>query len=260
VQNSGATSLSPWAPTALSWQDTQFAPLHDKIKAAIEKISPLPIKYVINTHFHGDHTGGNVAFHKDGATIVARDNIRIRLAAGSTNGLTGQRSQPQPADAIPADTFLSGTKKVQVGAAASLRSATSPTRTRTAIAGYTSATPMCSPLATSSVATIPISRGSGGSINGIINAVNLFLKAANDNTKIVPGHGALAAKANLEEYRDMLVAARDRICKLRDEGKTEEQVVAAKPRADLDAKWSNPANPQAAVNFERNVYNSFMRS
>jgi cyclase len=56
--------------------DTQFAPLHDKIKAAIEKISPLPIKYVINTHFHGDHTGGNAAFHKDGATIVAQDKLR----------------------------------------------------------------------------------------------------------------------------------------------------------------------------------------
>src|SRR5436190_12978772 len=95
--------------------DTQWAPLHDKIKAAIAKISPMPIKYVINTHFHGDHTDGNAAFHKEGATIVAQDNIRIRLVAGSTNGLTGNRSRPQPADAIPTDTYLSGSKKVQVG-------------------------------------------------------------------------------------------------------------------------------------------------
>src|SRR6516225_10775651 len=63
--------------------DTQFAPMHDKLKAAIEKISPLPIKYLINTHYHGDHTGGNAAFHKDGATIVAQDNIRVRLVAGN---------------------------------------------------------------------------------------------------------------------------------------------------------------------------------
>src|SRR3974377_437128 len=62
---------------------TEFAPLHDKIKAAIEKIAPPPVKYVINTHYHGDHTGGNALFHKDGATIVAEDNIRVRLAAGS---------------------------------------------------------------------------------------------------------------------------------------------------------------------------------
>src|SRR5271163_3531705 len=94
--------------------DSEFAPLHDKIKAAIEKISPLPIKYLIDTHFHGDHTGGNALFHKDGATVVAEDNIRVRLVAGSTNGLTGERSAPQPADAIPTDTYLSGTKKVEV--------------------------------------------------------------------------------------------------------------------------------------------------
>src|SRR5499426_3999160 len=71
--------------------DSEFAPLHDKIKAAIEKISPQPIKYLIDTHYHGDHTGGNAAFHKDGAIIVAQDNIRTRLAAGTTNGLTGNK-------------------------------------------------------------------------------------------------------------------------------------------------------------------------
>jgi cyclase len=89
----------------------------------------------------------------------------------------------------------------------------------------------------------------------MINAVNAFLKTANDTTKIVPGHGALATKVNLEEYRDMLVAARDRIRKLPDEGKTEEQVVAAEPLADPDAKWANLANPRAAVNLVRNVCN-----
>jgi len=85
--------------------DTEFAPLHDKLKAAISKISPLP-KYVINTHFHPDHVGGNAAFHKDGATIVAHDNLRIRLVAGAINGLTGNRSQPAPTDAIPTQTYL----------------------------------------------------------------------------------------------------------------------------------------------------------
>ena len=240
--------------------DTQFAPLHDKIKAAIEKISPLPIKYVINTHFHGDHTGGNAAFHKDGATIVAQDNIRLRLVAGSINGLTGQRSQPQPADAIPADTFVSGTKKVQVGGrVAEVSHVTNAHTDGDSWVYFRDA----NVLATGDIVSrnYPnLDWGSGGSINGMINAVNVFLKAANDNTKIVPGQGALATKANLEEYRDMLVAARDRIRKLRDEGKTEEQVVAAKPLADLDAKWSNPANPQGAINFVRNVYNSFARS
>jgi len=222
--------------------DTQWAPLHDKIKAAIQKISPLPVKYVINTHFHGDHTDGNAAFHKEGATIVAQDNIRLRLAAGSKNGLTGNISQPQPADAIPTETYLGGCKNVSVGG----RTAEVCHRTNAHTDGdswinFRDA----NVIATGDVFTrnYPnLDWGSGGSINGMINAANVFLKAANDNTKIVPGHGGLATKANLQEYRDMLVTARDRIRDLRDAGKSEAEVVAAKPLADLDAEWGNPAS------------------
>ena len=80
--------------------DSQFAPLHDKIKAAIAKISPLPVKFLINTHFHGDHTGGNEAFAKEGAIVVAQDNVRVRLAAGTTNGISGTKTPPvAPEDA-----------------------------------------------------------------------------------------------------------------------------------------------------------------
>src|SRR5579864_6575909 len=90
--------------------DTQFAPMHDKLKAAIEKISPLPIKQVIITHFHGDHTGGIAAFRKDGAQVLAQDNIRLRLLAGTTNGTTGNKTQPVGADALPTETYFGGTK------------------------------------------------------------------------------------------------------------------------------------------------------
>src|SRR5512132_853084 len=75
--------------------DGQFAPLSDKIKAAIKAISPLPVKYLVNTHFHGDHTGGNENFAKDGVTVVAHDNIRVRLAAGTVSGLTGAKVAPR---------------------------------------------------------------------------------------------------------------------------------------------------------------------
>src|SRR5260370_14339067 len=81
--------------------DSQFAPLHDKIKAAVAKISPLPIKYLINTHYHLDHVGGNAAFHRDGATTRAHDKIPLRPAAGTTNGNTGKKTPPSEADAIP---------------------------------------------------------------------------------------------------------------------------------------------------------------
>src|SRR3954449_12116239 len=95
--------------------DGQFAPLSDKIKTAIKAISPLPIKYLINTHFHGDHTGGNENFTKDGTIVVAQDNIRVRLAAGTVNGITGAKTEPRPADALPEETYIGGTKTVQVG-------------------------------------------------------------------------------------------------------------------------------------------------
>src|SRR5262245_48257297 len=81
--------------------DGQFAPLSAKIKAAIAAISPLPVKYLVNTHFHGDHTGGNAGFQKDGAIVVAQDNVRVRLAAGTTNGLTGSKTPPVAPEALP---------------------------------------------------------------------------------------------------------------------------------------------------------------
>jgi cyclase len=238
--------------------DTQFAPLHDKILAAIRAISPLPIKYVIDTHYHGDHTGGNAAFHKDGATIVAQDNIRLRLVAGSTNGLTGNRTPPQPADAIPTETYLGGSKNVQVGGRTAEVSHVTNAHTDGDSWIYFRDANVLSTGDVFSRNYPNLDWGSGGSINGMINAVNVFLKAANDNTKIVPGHGALATKANLQEYHDMLVTVRDRVRKLVDEGKSEQDVVAAKPLADLDAKWST--NPTQATNFLKNVYNSFHRA
>src|SRR5436189_4945724 len=95
--------------------DTQFAPLSDKIKAAVKAISPLPIKYALITHFHGDHTGGIENFQKDGVIALAQDNIRIRLIAGTTNGTTGNKMPAQSGDAIPKETYVGGTKEIMVG-------------------------------------------------------------------------------------------------------------------------------------------------
>ena len=95
--------------------DSQYAPLYDKIKATIAKISPLPIKYVISTHYHRDHVDGNELFNKAGATIVGHDNLRIRLAAGTTNLFNGNKTPPAPAGAIPTMTYQVGEMKVEVG-------------------------------------------------------------------------------------------------------------------------------------------------
>jgi glyoxylase-like metal-dependent hydrolase (beta-lactamase superfamily II) len=240
--------------------DSQFAPLHDKIKAAVEKISPLPVKYLINTLYHGDHTGGNALFHKDGATVVTQDNIRTRLAAGTTNGLTGNKTPPQPADALPTDTYFGGSKTVESGGRKALLTHVYNAHTdgdtwvffddaNVLDTGDTFGN-------TGRYNTIDFANG--GDIRGLIRAVDAYIKVSNDNTKIVPGQGALAKKADLVAWRAMLVTSRERIEKLFNEGKTEQEVLAAKPLADLDAKWA--ANEQQAQNWMRMVYNSFKRS
>jgi cyclase len=98
----------------------------------------------------------------------------------------------------------------------------------------------------------------GGDIRGMIRATNDWLKLANDNTKVVVGHGPLAKKSDVAEYNAMVKTARERVEKLVNEGKSEAEVVAAKPLADLDKTWAD--NDQAAANFVKQVYNSFKRS
>jgi glyoxylase-like metal-dependent hydrolase (beta-lactamase superfamily II) len=237
--------------------DSQFAPLHDKIKAAIAKISPLPIKYLVNTHYHGDHTGGNAAFHRDGATIVAHDNVRLRLAAGTVNATTGAKAPPAAADAIPTETHMVGGMKLQVGGrVAQLNHVYTAHTDGDTWVVFADA----NVLATGDVygsRTYPnLDWGSGGTIDGMILAIETFLKAANNDTKIVPGHGPVATKANLQEYHDMMVTARDRVKKLYDAGKSEQEVLAANPLADLNTKWASPQGITSGPSFLRNVYNS----
>jgi cyclase len=237
--------------------DTQFAPLHDKIKAAIAKISPLPVKYVINTHYHGDHVGGNAAFRKEGATIVGHDNIRVRLAAGTINGLTGNKAPPAEADAIPTETWLVGSSKVGVGGRTAQLNHLINAHTDGDTWVYF---PDANVLATGDIFSSRnypnLDWGNGGTIDGMILATETFLKAANDTTKIVPGHGPLATKADLQQFHDMLATVRERIKKLYDAGKSEQDVLAADPLADLNTKWSAAQGLGTGVTFTRNVYNS----
>jgi cyclase len=237
--------------------DTQFAPLHDKIKAAIAKISPLAVKYVINTHYHGDHTGGNALFHKEGATIVAQDNIRVRLAAGTTNGLTGGKTPPLEADGLPTDTYQVGDKKIEVGGrVAEIKHVINAHTDGDSWVYFPDANVLA--LGDTFTRNYPnIDWANGGGIDGMILANERYLKAANDTTKIVPGHGPLATKVNLQEFHDMLVTARDRVKKLFDEGKTEQEVLAADPLAELSKKWAAQQGLGTGPTFTRNVYNSF---
>jgi cyclase len=239
--------------------DGQFAPLSDKIRAAIKEIAPLPVKYLINTHFHGDHTGGNENFAKDGIVIVAHDNIRVRLAAGTIVGLTGAKTPPRPAEALPKQTYFGGSISVEVGGRkAQLTHVANAHTDGDSWVYFADANVLATGDTFNNLKRYQnIDFANGGDVRGMIRALDAYLKVADDNTKVVPGHGALATKADLATFRAMLVTSHDRILKLFNEGKTEDEVVALAPLADLDATWAN--NPQHAVGHTRNVYNSFKR-
>jgi glyoxylase-like metal-dependent hydrolase (beta-lactamase superfamily II) len=234
--------------------DGQFAPLHDKIKVAIATISNLPIKYLINTHYHGDHTGGNEAFAKDGAIIVAQINVKNRLAAGTTNGLTGAKTPPAPQGALPSDTYTNFSKIRLRGRVADLKHIENAHTDGDTYVWFKTANLLSTGDTFTNGRYPNIDFANGGNIRGMIAATDIYLKLANAKTRIVPGHGPLADKAALVEYHKMLITARDRMAKLVKEGKSEADVVAAKPFADLDAKWA--PTELASTNFIRVVYHS----
>jgi cyclase len=234
--------------------DGQFAPLHDKIKAAIEAISKQPIKYLVNTHYHGDHTGGNELFAKDGVTIVSQINVRNRLAAGTTNGLTGAKTPPAPQDALPSDTYTNFSKIRLAGRVADLKHIANAHTDGDTYVWFKTANVLATGDTFANGRYPNIDFANGGNIKGMIAAADAYLKLTNARSKIVPGHGPLGDRAALIEYRTMLVTARDRMEKLVKDGKSEDDAVAAKPFADLDAKWA--PTELASKNFIRVVYHS----
>jgi glyoxylase-like metal-dependent hydrolase (beta-lactamase superfamily II) len=234
--------------------DGQFAPLHDKIKAAIATISNMPVKYLINTHYHGDHTGGNEPFAKDGVTIVAQENVKKRLAAGTTNGLTGAKTPPAPQGALPVDTYTNFSKVRLPGRVADLRHIANAHTDGDTYVWFKTANVLSTGDTFTNGRYPNIDFANGGNIKGMIAAADTYLKMTNAKSRIVPGHGPIGDKAALAEYRTMLVTARDRMAVLVKEGKSEDDVVAAKPFADLDKKWA--PTELASKNFIRVVYHS----
>jgi cyclase len=224
--------------------DDQFDDMAPKLRAAVALLSPSPVKFVINTHLHGDHTGGNDAFARAGAVIIAQDNVRKRLAAPAVNATTHTSPPPRAREALPVVTFAdSATLHFNDDDLEFTHLPNAHTETDIVVF-FRKANVMH--MGDCFVAGFPfIDASSGGTLDGYIAAHEKVLGMVDDHTKIIRGHGPVGNKAELQAFHDMLVTVRDRIAKLVKAGKTQEQVVTARPTKEFEEKYGG-ANFDAA--------------
>lgn len=219
--------------------DDQYAPLTPKIRAAIALLSDQPIRFVLNTHWHGDHTGGNENLGKAGALIVAHDKVRERMSVDSFMEAFGAEVKASPGAALPVVTF-SDTVTFHMNGHTLHAFHVPPAHTDgDSVVHFREADVIHAGDLVFMSGYPVIDFGSGGHIDGVIAAVDRIMALADADTRIIPGHGKLTDRAGLTEYRTLLVTVRDRVARLIKQGRTEEQIVAAKPTADFDAKWGN---------------------
>jgi len=234
--------------------DDMFAQMYGRIKAAIGAVTSQPVRYVVNTHFHRDHTGGNEAFAKDGAAVVAHENVKRVLASGSRNGLNCAVTPPVAESALPKLAYNGAMKLPIGGRTAELRHPIDVHTDGDTTIYFADANVLVAGDVVFFGRYPNIDFVYGGSIDGMIRGTDELLELAKEDTTIVPGHGPAGSKAMLRDYRVMLGEARGRIAKLKSAGRTEEEVVALKPTADYDAKFG--VNERAIGNFLRVVYRS----
>jgi len=217
--------------------DDQFAPLSAKILAAIRVTTDKPVRFLVNTHWHGDHAGGNENMAKAGVIIVAHDNVRTRMSTDQFIEALKSQVPAAPRGALPVVTFAEGVA-FHLGNETIHVVHVPPAHTDgDAIVHFTRANTLHMGDIFFNGRYPFVDLSSGGSFEGVIRAVDAGLQYANDSTKIIPGHGALGGKVELIAYRDVLTKIRDRVAALIKAGKTKEQVIAAKPTAEWDATW-----------------------
>jgi cyclase len=217
--------------------DDQFAPLTPKIEAAVAKLTSKPIRFVINTHWHFDHTGGNENFARAGALIVAHENVRKRMSSEQFIEFLNLRVKMEPRAALPAITFARDTTFHLNGDEIHVLHVPAAHTDGDAIVHFrkTDVIHMGDVYFNGFYPFIDTS--SGGTIDGVVAAADQALAIAGEGTRIIPGHGPLAKRADLVRYRDMLATVALRVRTAAREGRKLEDVVAAKPTADFDAAW-----------------------
>jgi cyclase len=226
--------------------DTFVAPAWTKLKEALDGLGNTPVKYVIDTHWHFDHTDNNAHLHAAGATVLAHENTKKRMSEahdlpvlyrGADGELAGLHFDPSPAEALPQQTFATSYQLQANGETLALQHV-ALAHTDSDIYVHFQKANVISMADLFFNGMYPyIDPGTGGSIDGMIAAADKILSLADNHTKIVAGHGPLGNKVDLTKSRDMLVTSRDRVQKFKSAGKSALEAVAEKPFADLDPVW-----------------------
>ena len=237
--------------------DTQYAALSDKIMAAVRAAGGGDVRFVVNTHFHGDHTGGNENFGNAGATIMAQDNVQVRLSTAQVSTLDGSTTPPAPKAAIPVVTYPERMTFHWNGTAVNLYYAPNAHTDGDSIVHYTdlNAFHMGDTFFNGGFPFIDV--GAGGSLAGYIAAAESVLARSNSDTLIIPGHGALATPDDLRAFLDMLRTVNGRITSMIERGMTEDEVVAANPTSEYNAQWGGGF--MNAETFTRFAYQGMKR-
>ncbi len=212
--------------------DDQFAPLSEKIEAAVAGLGATPVKYLVNTHWHGDHTGGNENFGKTGATIFAHDNVRVRMVDPS---LSGRDGEPAPKVALPVVTYGQGLRFHLNDDTINLAFLGGGHTDGDSVVIWDKANVVHMGDLYFNIPGYPfVDTRSGGSVYNLMSTLDLAIAMIDDETKVIPGHGGMSNKAEMVAYRAMIGEAVSRVEALNEAGKTLEEAVAAKPLADFD--------------------------
>ena len=235
--------------------DDQFAPLTGKIQAAIATLDPDPVRFVINTHWHGDHSGGNENFGRSGAVILAQDNVRVRMAAGQLITAIKQTVPPAPKAALPVVTFADGVTLHYNGDTIEMIHVANAHTDGDSLVRWRKANVLHMGDAFFNKISFPfIDLSSGGSIDGAIAAAAKGIEMSDDSTRIIPGHGPMATRAELVAYRDMLADIRARVAAGIKAKRSLAQIKASAPAA----RYGMPDGFMKPDQFVETVYDSLL--
>ena len=226
--------------------DNGLAEKADAVMTAVESISEQPVKIIANTHWHYDHAGNNAGFAAQGATLIAHDNVRKRLAAGGTIGAFDKEIEPADNKALPILTYTDGVNVHLNGKQASIVKMPNAHTDGDSIIYWKEDNVIHTGDLFFNGFWPFVDASSGGSLRGMIQATDEILDMVDEDTKIIPGHGPMATKDDLRRYNDMLKIVANKVRAEKEAGVTKEKWIKNNPLADLSDKWGNGFLPTDA--------------